>query len=620
MVTIEVPVRLRGVATVGIALLAACGSGDSSAPPCTVSLQDEVARVQVLPAAATIIPGEQVQFGATAYSCTGDPLLSTDFTWQTADGSTLSITPTGLAQGVKAGGPVGVTATASGKVGSARVTINPRTVVSVRIEPATAVVAVGQTSTLVAKALDSQGQELPGFTPAWSTSDPSRATVTQAGVVSAIATGAVDVMATIEGRTGTSAVTVVAVAVATIAVSPAAPSLAGGATLQLTAVLKDDEGNVLTGRVITWTTSNPARAVVSSSGLVSGRGNLGPVTITATAEGKSGSTEVSITQAPPASLSFVTQPGTIIAGGTFPDFQVEVLDALGLRATGSTATITIDIDENQMMPGELHGTLSATAVNGVATFTGLSMTRATGLYLIAKSDGLMWARSAVAWVNPGPPVSLGFISQPPNAVVHEIISNPFPTVWCKDVYDNWASTCVTVSIALGNNPAGATLLGPTTDSPGGNFTYVTFDRLRIDRVGSGYTFVATATGLGSATSEAFSVSAGPAVRMAYLEQPSDIVSGTAFNPAIVIELQDYYGNRVLNTTTEYVTLFPRGPGDIAPPAGTSIAGSQAEYFVQGLATFSSTSVIVFVDRTLTLRAVSAGMGNLVSQPFVVRLP
>ena len=611
--------RLRGVATVGIALLAACGGGDSSAPPCTVSLEDEVARVQVLPSAATIIPGEQVQFGATAYSCTGDPLLSTEFTWQTADGSALSITPAGLAQGVKPGGPIGVTATASGKVGSARVTINPRTVALVRIEPATAVLAVGQTSTLVARALDSQGQELPGFTPVWSTSDPSRATVTQAGVVSAIATGAVDVTATVEGRIGTSAVTVVAEAVSTVAVSPAAPTLAGGATLQLTAVLKDDEGNVLTGRVITWTTSNPARAVVSSSGLVSGRSNTGPVTITATAEGKSGSAEVSITQAPPASLSFVTQPGHIVAGETFPDIQVEVLDALGLRATGSTATITIDLDENQMMPGELHGTLSASAVNGVATFSGLSMTRATGVSLIVKSDGLMWARSAVGWVIPGPPVSIGFMSQPPNAVAHEIIGNPFPSVWCKDVYDNWASTCVTVSIALGNNPSGATLLGSTTDSPGGNFTYVTFDRLRIDRVGSGYTLVATAE-LGSATSEAFSVSAGPAVRMAYLVQPADIVSGAVFNPAIVIELQDYYGNRVLNTTTEYVTLFPRGPGDIAPPAGTAIAGSQAAFFVQGLATFSGTSVIVFVDRTLTLRAVSAGMGNLVSQPFVVRLP
>src|SRR5260370_1371949 len=66
------------------------------------------------------------------------------------------------------------------------------------------------------------------------------------------------------------------------------PPVAVGATVQLTATPKDAAGNVLTGRVVTWTTSNSAVATVSSTGLVTGVAPGGPVTITATSEGQSG--------------------------------------------------------------------------------------------------------------------------------------------------------------------------------------------------------------------------------------------------------------------------------------------------------------------------------------------
>jgi uncharacterized protein YjdB len=49
-----------------------------------------------------------------------------------------------------------------------------------------------------------------------------------------------------------------------VTVSPATASLVVGITptQQLTAVTKDANGNVLTGRVVTWTSSNPAAATV----------------------------------------------------------------------------------------------------------------------------------------------------------------------------------------------------------------------------------------------------------------------------------------------------------------------------------------------------------------------
>jgi Tol biopolymer transport system component len=56
---------------------------------------------------------------------------------------------------------------------------------------------------------------------------------------------------------------------------------------QLTAAVRDSAGNVLSGRTIAWTSSDPGRATVSASGLVSAHAR-GVVTITATAEGKAG--------------------------------------------------------------------------------------------------------------------------------------------------------------------------------------------------------------------------------------------------------------------------------------------------------------------------------------------
>src|SRR5437867_3010021 len=83
--------------------------------------------------------------------------------------------------------------------------------------------------------------------------------------------------------TATVSVTVSNVPVATVTVSGAA-TVALNATAQFTATAKDAAGNVLTGRTVDWSSSNPAIASVSQAGLVTGNLVGGPVTITATIE------------------------------------------------------------------------------------------------------------------------------------------------------------------------------------------------------------------------------------------------------------------------------------------------------------------------------------------------
>jgi uncharacterized protein YjdB len=90
-------------------------------------------------------------------------------------------------------------------------------------------------------------------------------------------------------------VTVTLAPVATVTVTPASPSVAVNGTVTLTATLRDANGNVLAGRVITWASNPTSKATVSQSGVVTGKDN-GTATITATSEGKSGSVTVTVTK------------------------------------------------------------------------------------------------------------------------------------------------------------------------------------------------------------------------------------------------------------------------------------------------------------------------------------
>ncbi|HEX5017646.1 MAG TPA: Ig-like domain-containing protein, partial [Actinomycetes bacterium] len=83
-------------------------------------------------------------------------------------------------------------------------------------------------------------------------------------------------------------------AVASVTVSPTTASLSVGGTKQFTATVKDASGNVLTGRTVTWASSAPNVATVSTSGLVTGVAT-GTTNVTATSEGKTATVATTVT-------------------------------------------------------------------------------------------------------------------------------------------------------------------------------------------------------------------------------------------------------------------------------------------------------------------------------------
>ncbi len=86
--------------------------------------------------------------------------------------------------------------------------------------------------------------------------------------------------------------------IASVEVTPNPASVVTGQILQLTVVTKAANGTTLTGRPVTWTTSDEAVAGVNATGLVSGVAP-GTATITATSEGVNGTATVTVTPGVP---------------------------------------------------------------------------------------------------------------------------------------------------------------------------------------------------------------------------------------------------------------------------------------------------------------------------------
>ena len=85
--------------------------------------------------------------------------------------------------------------------------------------------------------------------------------------------------------------------VASVTVTPADTTLAAlSATVQLTAIAEDADGNTVEGKEFSWTSSDGTVASVSASGLVTAAGN-GTATITATTDSVDGTASVSVNQA-----------------------------------------------------------------------------------------------------------------------------------------------------------------------------------------------------------------------------------------------------------------------------------------------------------------------------------
>ncbi|MFZ0145196.1 MAG: Ig-like domain-containing protein [Candidatus Sulfotelmatobacter sp.] len=211
-----VPTGIATVSATGLVTALAVGSATvtaglnsvSGSDPLTVSSAILVS-ISVSPQSPSIPKGETRQLDAVATFSDGSQKTITDSAiWSVTPTGIATVSATGLvtAQGV---GSATVTATSASVHTSDPLTVSPPVLVSIAVAPANSSIMLGTTEQLTATGTFSDGstQNLTDST-AWSSSNPSMASISPAGVAAASAVGSTSISATSDDLTGSTALTV----------------------------------------------------------------------------------------------------------------------------------------------------------------------------------------------------------------------------------------------------------------------------------------------------------------------------------------------------------------------------------------------------------------------------
>ena len=211
---------------------------------------------------------------AEAFDSRGNAIANAGFQWSSDDGTVASVDASGLVTAVRSGS-ASVTAKSGSASGDASVTVLVE-LAGLEVTPAASTLfAVGDTLHLEVQGLDANGNLVPGVSVTWSSEDASIAEVDMTGLVTALKTGSVNIIAA-SGNLADSAAVTVAQLATRVEVTPEVDTLnAVGDTLRLTAMALDRNGNLVEDTDYIWTARHPHVVTVDSTGLVTATGKGG---------------------------------------------------------------------------------------------------------------------------------------------------------------------------------------------------------------------------------------------------------------------------------------------------------------------------------------------------------
>ena len=255
---------------------------------------------------------------------------------------------------------------------------DPPRATTVTVNPATTELnALGATEQLTVEVRDQNGQVMAGAAVTWASSSAAVATVSAAGLVTAVANGTATITATAGAASGSAMVTV-GQEVSAVAVTPAADTVVEGDTLRLTAEAADANGHPVAGAEFDWASSDTLVAAVDDAGLVTGVGT-GQADVTATAAGITGRTALTVVAPAPTTVAVTPDTLALTAIGQTVQLTAEVRDQVGRTMEGipvswSSADTTVAAVDSLGLVTAIGGgatTIAATAgaVSGTAVVT-----------------------------------------------------------------------------------------------------------------------------------------------------------------------------------------------------------------------------------------------------------
>lgn len=219
---------------------------------------------------------------------------------------------------------------------------NP-SVAYVQVGPQNNTITVGDTILLVASPKNAEGDPINGLPVQWSSSNNDVVQLTargQSSLIRAQAAGTADIFASAAGKQGRATVTIIEAeaSVAAVEIVGGVDSAAIGDQVRYDAIVRAANGEVIAGRTVHWQVSDVARLTLAGpadgSFVVATTRSAGPVTLTATVEGKQAARGLIVKSPvviPVASISFEPSVGVI----TLFTLDTHQLRARAFAADGS---------------------------------------------------------------------------------------------------------------------------------------------------------------------------------------------------------------------------------------------------------------------------------------------
>jgi hypothetical protein len=268
-------------------------------------------------------------------------------------------------------------------------------------------------------------------------------------------------------------------------------------------------------------------------------------------------------------LVFVGQPSGVQVGNVIsPPVQVAIEDASAQIVASRTDAITLQIGAN---PGNatLGGTVTKNAVNGVATFSDLTLNQAGDNYtLVASTPQLPNAPSAPFNVSAVPVAHLVFSVQPSNTQAGAAIA-PAVVVQIQDQTNTvLTSRTDVITISLQSNPGNGSLSGTVTATAVAGIA--TFPNLILTKAANGYTLTAATGNASGAVSTAFNVAPGSPAQLvsnANLSRSAPAGAAVAQGDRPSVKVLDAFNNPVPNISVNWAVTA--GGGQVDPASRTT---------------------------------------------------
>jgi streptogramin lyase len=349
---------------------------------------------------------------------------------------------------------------------------------------------------------------------------------------------------------------------------------------QLDVQVRDVFGNPVAGATVTFAeTDGSGGAGASFNGAATGTTNAqgealapplvanhtaGDFTVTAAVGALSTTFDLTNRSGPSSSLEVIAGPASVSAGQAFT-VQIDVMDGYGNRVADDASAVTVKIAEPTGSATPVSETVQA--MDGIATFTNLSLTSA-GFYLVSATDGrLSCLADAPLTVISGSPALLtprpGATGQ--SAEVGTAYANPL-AVLITDAYGNPASGAEVTFTAP------ATMTGPSgTFAGGASFTIpaggvATAPAFTADDCAGTFQVTVTAGALSTELSLT-NLAGSPAAVVPLAGTPQSVPVMSRFGP-LAVQVTDRFGNPVSGASVTFAVV-PGGNGAAGIFAGAA---------------------------------------------------